>query len=68
MAEDEDLEVLRVLVAAMLASADDESNDGVGDEVEERPHRPIVPGWYERESGFPSPTRLPRGDTPLRSL
>jgi hypothetical protein len=56
MAEDEDLEVLRVLVAAMLASADDESNEGADNEVEEGQHRPIVPGWYERESGFLSPT------------
>src|SRR5664280_1679728 len=57
MAEDEDLEVLCVLVAAMLASADDESNEGADNEVEERPHRPIPPGWHERESGFLSPTR-----------
>jgi hypothetical protein len=57
MAEDEDLEVLRVLVAAMLASADDESNEGADNEVEEGPHRPIVPGRSERESGFPTPTR-----------
>ena len=56
MAEDEDLEVLRVLVAAMLASADDESNEGADNEVEEGQHRPIVPGCYERESGFLSPT------------
>src|SRR5664280_1264963 len=56
MAEDEDLEVLRVLVAAMLASADDESNEGADNEVEEGPHRPIVPGRSERESGFPTPT------------
>jgi len=58
MAEDEDLEVLRVLVAARLASADDESNEGADKEVEEGQHRPIVPGWYERESGFLSPTRF----------
>ena len=55
MAEDEDLEVLRVLAAAMLASADDESNEGADSEVEEGPHRPIVPGRSERESGFPTP-------------
>jgi hypothetical protein len=56
MAEDEDLEVLASVVPAMLASADDESNEGVDNEVEEGPHRPIVPGLSERESGFLSPT------------
>ena len=44
MAEDEDLEVLRALVSAMLASADEETDEGPDDEVEERPHRPMVPG------------------------
>ena len=36
MAEDEDLEVLRVLVAAMLASADEETDEGADDEVNRR--------------------------------
>jgi hypothetical protein len=58
MAENEDLEVLASVVPAMLASADDESNEGVDNEVEEGPHRPIVPGLSERESGFPTPTGL----------
>jgi hypothetical protein len=39
-----------------LASADEETDEGADDEVEERPHRPIVPGLSERESGFPTPT------------
>jgi hypothetical protein len=43
-------------VLASLATADEETDEGVGDEVEERPHRPIVPGPSERESGFPIPT------------
>jgi hypothetical protein len=57
MAEDEDLEVLASAVSALLATADEETGEGSGDEVEERPHRPIVPGLSERESGFPTPTR-----------
>ena len=32
------------------------AREGAGDEVEERPHRPIAPGLSERESGFPTPT------------
>jgi hypothetical protein len=52
VAEDEDLEVLRVLVAAMLASADEETDEGVGDEVDERPHRPIVPGGMSANRSF----------------
>jgi hypothetical protein len=39
-----------------LATADEETDEGADDEVEERPHRPIVPGLSERESGFPTPT------------
>src|ERR1035437_730805 len=45
-------------VLALLATADEETDEAVGDEVDERPHRPIVPGWYERESGLPTPTGL----------
>ena len=56
MAEDEDLEVLASAVLALLATADEETGKGSDDEVEERPHRPIVPGLSERESGFPTPT------------
>jgi hypothetical protein len=40
MAEDEDLEVLRALVVSPTPTAGEETDD----EVEERPHRPIVPG------------------------
>jgi hypothetical protein len=44
---------------ALLATADEETGKGSGDEVEERPHRPIVPGLSERESGFPTLTGYP---------
>jgi hypothetical protein len=56
MAKDEDLEVLASVVSALLATADEETGEGTGDEVEERPHRPMVPRAPERESGFPIPT------------
>src|SRR5664280_1389308 len=56
MVEDEDLEVLRALVPATMVTADEETHEGADDEVEERPHRPIVPGLSERDSGFPIPT------------
>jgi hypothetical protein len=56
MAEDEDLEVLGPVVLALLATADEETDESAGDEVEEGQHRPIVPGLSERESGFPTPT------------
>jgi hypothetical protein len=42
MAQDEDLEVLGPVVLALLATADEETDESAGDEVEERPHRPIV--------------------------
>jgi hypothetical protein len=57
MAEDEDLEVLGAVVSVTLATADEQTDESAGDEVEERPHRPIVPGLSERESGFPTLTR-----------
>jgi hypothetical protein len=56
MAEDEDLEVLASAVLALLATADEETGEGSDDEVEERPHRPVVLSGPERESGFPTPT------------
>jgi hypothetical protein len=59
MAEDEDLEVLASVVLALLATADEETGKGTGDEVEERQLRPIVPGRSERESGFPTLTGYP---------
>jgi hypothetical protein len=64
VAENEDLEVLGS-VLALLATADEETDEGAGDEVEERPHRPIVPGPSERESGFPIPTPSPPPDDAL---
>jgi hypothetical protein len=45
VAEDEDLEVLGAVVMAGQSSADEDPNEGAGDEVEERPHRSIVPTW-----------------------
>jgi hypothetical protein len=57
MAEDEDLEVLESVGSTRLSSADEETDEGADDEVEEGQHRPIVPGLSERESGFPTPTR-----------
>jgi hypothetical protein len=44
MAQDEDLEVLGSVVPARLSSADEQTDEGADDEVEERPHRSIVPG------------------------
>jgi hypothetical protein len=44
VAQDEDLEVLGTVVMARLSSADEDPNEGADDEVEERPHRPIVLG------------------------
>jgi len=61
MAEDEDLEVLGPVVSALLATADEETDEGADDEVEEGQHRPIVPGLSERESGFPTLTGYLRG-------
>jgi hypothetical protein len=56
MAEDEDLEVLGAVVSVTLAADDEETDEGPNDEVEERPHQPIVPGRSEHESEFPTPT------------
>jgi hypothetical protein len=61
MAEDEDLEVLGPVVLALLATADEETDEATGDEVEERPHRPMVLSGPERESGFPTLTGKPLG-------
>src|SRR5450759_653662 len=56
MAENEDLEVLGSVDSTSPSSPDEETDEGADDEVEERQHRPIVPGLSERESGFPTPT------------
>jgi len=50
-----------------LASADEETDEGADDEVEERPHRPIVPGLSERESGLPTPTGSGTADASRRN-
>ncbi len=55
--ENEDLEVLGPVVSATLATADEETDEGADDEVEEGQHRPIVPGLSDRKSGFSTPTR-----------
>jgi hypothetical protein len=44
MAEDEDLEVLGAVVMATPAGADDAGDEGAGEQVDEEPHQPIVPG------------------------
>jgi hypothetical protein len=56
MAEHEDLEVLGSALTTTVASADEETDQGAGHEVEKGPHRPIVPGLPERESRFLIPT------------
>jgi hypothetical protein len=54
MAEDEDLEVLGAAVPVRSTTTDEQTDEGADGKVEERPHRPIVPGLSERESGFPT--------------
>jgi hypothetical protein len=44
MAENEDLEVLGSVGSTRVSSADEETDEGADDEVEEGQHRPIVPG------------------------
>ena len=44
MAQDEDLEVLGAIIPVRSTTADEQTDEGAHDEVEERPHRPIVPG------------------------
>jgi hypothetical protein len=56
MAENEDLEVLGSVGSTRVSSADEETDEGADDEVEEGQHRPIVPGWPDRESGFSTRT------------
>jgi hypothetical protein len=44
VAQDQDLEVLGAVVMARLSSADDAGDEGTDQQVDERPHRSIVPG------------------------
>ena len=44
MAQDEDLEVLGTVVPVRSTTPDEQTDEGADDEVEERPHRSIVPG------------------------
>jgi hypothetical protein len=67
MAENEDLEVLGSVGSTSLSSADEETDEGADDEVEEGQHRPIVPGLSERESGFLTPTGQGRTRTRERA-
>ena len=55
MAEDEDLEVLGSVVSTRPPSAEEETDEGADDGVEEGQHRPIVPGPPEREIGVSDP-------------
>jgi len=48
MAENEDLEVLGSVGSTRLSSADEETDEGADDEVEEEQHRPIVSGTVRR--------------------
>jgi hypothetical protein len=52
VAEDEDLEVLGAVVMVRLSSADEDPDEGAGDEVEEGPHRSIVPMDPSTNRGF----------------
>src|ERR1035437_9807529 len=63
MAQDEDLEALGPGVWATLATAGDETDEGDDDEIEERQHRPIVPGGSCTNRGF----RPPRASRPTGS-
>jgi hypothetical protein len=53
-AENEDLEVLGSVGSTRVSSADEETDEGADDELEEGQHRPIVPELLKRESGFPT--------------
>jgi hypothetical protein len=44
MAENEDLEVLGSVGPVRSTTTDEQTDEGADDEVEERPHQPIVPG------------------------
>src|SRR5450759_2407277 len=52
MAEDEDLEVLGAVVPVTPAGADDEGEEGANEQVEDRPHQPILVGDPIANRGF----------------
>ena len=52
MAQDEDLEVLGAVVPVTPAGADDEGDEGANEQVEDRPHQPIVVGDPIANRGF----------------
>ena len=55
MAENEDLEVLGSVGSTRLSSADEETEEGAGDEVEKGEHRPIVPVVIRTRIGVSDP-------------
>jgi hypothetical protein len=52
MAQDEDLEVLGTVVPVRSTTPDEQTDEGADDEVEERPHHPIVLGGPIANRGF----------------
>jgi chromate transport protein ChrA len=66
MTEDEDLEVPDDVISVTLAADDEETDEGAGDKVDERPHRPIVPGATSTNRGF-RPHALALFDTFFRA-
>jgi hypothetical protein len=52
MAQDEDLEVLGTVVPVRSTTPDKQPDEGADDEVEERPHHPIVLGGPIANRGF----------------
>jgi hypothetical protein len=68
MTEDEDLEVPDDVISVTLAADDEETDEGAGDKVDERPHRPIVPGATSTNRGFRPPRELIRGGEVLRDV
>jgi len=60
MAENEDLEVLGSVGSTRLSSADEETDEGADDEVEEEQHRPIVSGTVRARIGVSNPHAVAR--------
>ena len=58
MAEDEDLEVLGAVVPVRSTTTDEQTDEGADDEVEERPHQPIVLGGPIANRGFRTPRAI----------
>ena len=58
--EDQDLEVLGAVISATLATANEETDEGADDEVQEREHRLIVRELSKVNRGFRPPRGEPR--------